>query len=391
MRDAPLARILPGRYRPGVFSENPWHWAKFLRLLGDCGATHAELCGRDGDGSWEGPVAGVPRLSSPDARCPDSVRVPLRALLREAFRQGARHAPLVDALADVTGWVAGYEQPAERQHAGGRPRVQIVVPVRGAHDPLALCLACVAAHVPTFRLTMAAHEAEEPAVSAAIPGDDLVFPMDLVTTPAPQSFAANVNLAAAQSKSEFVVLLNSDAYVGPGWLDALLAPFVDPGVVAVGPMGTNVSGHQGAEWLPVGALAALSVPGVAGATGKFRGDPRDRVPGLASPRPVYAARRLVGFCVAVRRDAWDRVGGMDEQFVNAYCDDDLSLRLSLVGRLVVVPDLLVLHEGQASFRELADPRREFLTALAENETRFAAKWRWLLKDWNEWQDAEGAR
>lgn len=335
------------------------------------------------------PRAGVPVLGEP---CPAEVRVPLRAVLRQAFLAGNRQAPLVEALADVEGWknTAPEFIPPER--------VSVIVPVRGAHEVLRLCFECLMEHTPGMSDRAEVTFAFPSATADAAAVDELLRRYTGPTwqtprTAAPQSFAENVNLAASCSRSDFIVLLNSDAYVAPGWLDALLAPFEDRDVVAVGPMGTNVSGHQAIEKdEPIG-IAWDGPAGVAAYVAEWQ--QRRRATrlrdGKAWPEPWYDARRLVGFCMAIRRSAWDRVGGMDERFANAFCDDDLSLRLSLVGKCVVVPRLLVPHEGQASFRETPDWAASYNRTLEANRMRFVRKWAWLFKDWHAWCDANGWR
>jgi hypothetical protein len=319
---------------------------------------------------------------------PPAVRTPLRAYLRQAFLAGARDAPLVDALADVAGW-SGEPWPTSVAGAGS---VEVVIPVRGAHASLRLCLAALAASATRKAdATIACAQAEYEAVTDIIcePRESAhnALAISRVASPEPQSFAANVNLAASTGRSEFLVLLNSDAFVGPEFLEKILAPFADPEVVAVGPVGTNVSGHQQATISDaVGGRGPTTRESIRGYHTAWAAERAALV-----PSPAYAARRLVGFCVAVRRSAWNRIGGMDERFANAYCDDDLSLRLSLVGKCVVVPNLLVLHEGQASFLELPNPANAYDRALQENRARFAEKWRWLWPDWNEALTREGWR
>lgn len=267
--------------------------------------------------------------------------------------------------------------------------VQIVVPVRGAHEALKLCLACLKEHTDEERMivvaTTTAESRDVEDVALSVFGGEP--PIWFTTSIEPQTFAQNCNMAAREGSAEILVFLNSDAFVGPGWLDALLAPFADPDVVAVGPMGTNVSGHQCiVRGGPVGSLDALgTVADVA--------DMTDIWTDTAGNGTPYVARRLVGFCLAVRRSAWDEVGGFDERFENAFCDDDLSLRLSLVGDCVVVPDLLVLHAGSASFAELPDAEANYARVLAENEVRFREKWerRGLIQLLNAWFDYRGVR
>jgi GT2 family glycosyltransferase len=333
------------------------------------------------------PEVGVPVLEP----CPPEVRVPLRAVMRQSFLAGNRAAPLVDGLLDVAGWTT-YAKPLGQS---GDWSAQIVVPVRGAHEAFRLCLQCLAAtdllkaHV---SVPCAQDEAEGVLAIAEErrggPGGSRRVTVDV--TDAPQSFAANVNLAASRSRSEFLVLLNSDAFVGPDWLDALLAPFADPEIVAVGPMGTNVSGHQGVEPIALAGGVVPPFPTTPAEVAAFARRAAWMTPELSTA--PYAARRLVGFCLAVRRSAFDRVGGMDERYaVGNFEDDDLCLRLSLVGKCVVVPDLLVLHAGQASFRELPDAENVYRRALFDNHRRYLAKWGWIAADVAAWFDERGLR
>jgi GT2 family glycosyltransferase/tetratricopeptide (TPR) repeat protein len=62
-------------------------------------------------------------------------------------------------------------------------------------------------------------------------------------------------------------------------------------------------------------------------------------------------KRLVGFCLAVRRGAFESVGGFDEGYTQGgYEDDDLCRKLVAAGgRLVIAHGSYVHHVGHASF------------------------------------------
>lgn len=147
---------------------------------------------------------------------------------------------------------------------------------------------------------------------------------------------------------DFVVLLNSDTVVFPGWLERLVAVATeDARVAVVGPL------SNAASW--------QSVPDVTGldgtwATNTLRDDHsrQDVAQTLAhgSPRLYPAVELVNGFCYLVRRSALDEVGGIDvERFARGYGEeDDLSLRLGAAGyTLRIADDCYVYHHKSRSF------------------------------------------
>lgn len=61
--------------------------------------------------------------------------------------------------------------------------------------------------------------------------------------------------------------------------------------------------------------------------------------------------RLCGFAMLIKREIWDTLGGLDEEFSPGYIeDDDLSMRISMLGyRLVVCKNSFIYHVGSQSF------------------------------------------
>ena len=81
------------------------------------------------------------------------------------------------------------------------------------------------------------------------------------------------------------------------------------------------------------------------------------------------------FCMALRRETWDRVGELDERFgTGLFEDDDYSMRLTRAGlRLGCVEGVLVHHFGEASFGDLV-PDGTYARLYERNRARFQRKW-----------------
>lgn len=99
------------------------------------------------------------------------------------------------------------------------------------------------------------------------------------------------NTAIAATTAEVIAFLDDDAVAEPGWLDALLEPFADPRVAAVGGRIEPVWPERRPDWFP------RHLDWTVGCTN----------PGLADQ--VVEIRNVFGASAAFRRAALERVGG----------------------------------------------------------------------------------
>lgn len=173
-------------------------------------------------------------------------------------------------------------------------------------------------------------------------------------------FPKGCNQGAAAASGELLLLLNNDTLVTPGWLESLQRSLLrDPSIGAVGPV-TN-SAHYWTQipshYTTVEELDRFS----------------ESVRMSAGDRPTEERLKLIGFCLLLRREAYEAAGGMDERFgIGNYEDDDLSLRLRLLGyKLMLCRDTFVHHYGSVSFR--ADSAM-YLQLFARNNELFREKW-----------------
>jgi GT2 family glycosyltransferase len=119
-----------------------------------------------------------------------------------------------------------------------------------------------------------------------------------------QGLSGARNTAVAEASGQVVVFLDDDARARPSWLGALLAPYSDPTVAAVG-------GVAHPRW-PTNRPRVL--PGAApydpNATGEL-----DWIVGCTyTGQPTHQAevRNLMGCNMSFRREVFDRVGGFAE-------------------------------------------------------------------------------
>jgi ATP-binding cassette subfamily B protein len=173
-------------------------------------------------------------------------------------------------------------------------------------------------------------------------------------------FGPATNQGLRHASGEVLVLLNNDTIVPPGWLERLCLHLADPELGLVGPV-TNHAGNEArieADYRTYGELVQFA----------------QRRAELEEGRLVDIAA-LTMFCVALRRDVYERVGPLDERFeLGMFEDDDYSLRVRALGqRVACAHDVFVHHFGQASFGKLF-ASGEYMALFEANRRRFELKW-----------------
>ncbi|MDQ3741625.1 MAG: glycosyltransferase family 2 protein, partial [Actinomycetota bacterium] len=156
----------------------------------------------------------------------------------------------------------------------------------------------------------------------------------VVETGANLGFAAGCHAGVRATSAPLILLLNPDCEVAPGCLDALRA------VAAQRP-----------EWGAWQALVTLPGGEVVNTAGNcvhylgFGWAGRLDEPVATVPPEPHEVGFVSGAALAIRRMAWDEVGGFDERYFMYGEDLDLSLRLRLAGHGVgLAPAARVAHE-----------------------------------------------
>ena len=229
----------------------------------------------------------------------------------------------------------GQSQPqAETIHlpVSATPRVTIIIPTYGGVDYTLRCLASIAAAPPAtpFEVLVADN---------ATPGEDVlalerVSGLRFIRWPENMGFLRSCNAAAKLAKGDFLFFLNNDTEILPGAVDTLVELFdarPDAGLVGsklIYPDGRlqeagGIMWRDGSAW-NYGNLS----------------DPQ---------RPEFNYVREVdyisGAAIMLPRALWEEIGGFDEHFLPAYCEDsDLAFRLRAAGwKVLYQPRSAVIH------------------------------------------------
>jgi GT2 family glycosyltransferase/Tfp pilus assembly protein PilF len=173
-------------------------------------------------------------------------------------------------------------------------------------------------------------------------------------------YPAGCNQALEQAKGQYIVFLNNDTIVTPGWLDGLIRWSLHdwPNVGLVGPVS---NGGMDAQCIRVDYSEVKEVDEFAARRCQTFAGKMQMVP------------RLTGFCLLAHREVLEQVGRLDERYgLGFFEDDDLCVRVREAGfRLVAALDVYVHHFGNRTFERLGLDMQQQMEA---NLELFRAKW-----------------
>ncbi len=188
-------------------------------------------------------------------------------------------------------------------------------------------------------------------------------PIKIIQNKENLGFAVGNNQGIAASVGDYILLMNNDIVVTPGWLDRLIrCAEEDPAMGIVGPLSNYVSGPQ-------------LVKGVSYDTQTLTGlnEFAKRFAAANSGRKQRLIR-VVGFCMLVKRAVIEKIGGMDSVYgLGNFEDDDFSLRAALAGfESWMVQDCFVHHFGSRTF---IGEQIDYRDSLQKNWEIFKQKWK----------------
>lgn len=182
----------------------------------------------------------------------------------------------------------------------------------------------------------------------------------LVLLPSNSGFSAGNNAGLAQASGDYLVILNNDTYVTPGWVRTMLAHFrKDESIGLVGPVTNNI-GNEARIEIAYESMEEMLLKSA---------DYTRKHPGMQVDMRVVAF-----FCVMMPRRVYEQIGGMDEAYgIGFFEDDDYCMSVKSAGyRIVCAEDVFVHHHLSASFDKLGQERKAKL--FENNLAIYERKW-----------------
>jgi len=247
------------------------------------------------------------------------------------------------------------------------PQVSIIVPVFNQYRMTISCLKAILENTATGNYEVLI--ADDCSSDATTEIENQVSNITIIRASENQGFLKNCNNAARQAKGEFVILLNNDTNVQPGWLEAMLKQFeLNPQAGLVGPKLLFEDGRLqeagGIVWQD--------------ASGWNFGRGQDA--SLPEFNYVRETDYISGACIMLRKTVWDQLGGFDEAFAPAYYEDtDLAFRIRELGlKVIYQPAAEVIHfEGVSNGTDLAGGVKKHQLL---NQKVFKKRWQQTLLD-----------
>ncbi|HJU39780.1 MAG TPA: glycosyltransferase [Tahibacter sp.] len=250
------------------------------------------------------------------------------------------------------------------------PKVSLIVPTRDKVHLLRMCLDGLLERTdyPALEVIVVDNQSSEPQTLdyfATLRGDPRVriLPYDQ-----PFNFSAINNFAAAQARGDVIGLINNDIEViDPGWLRELVAYAARDDVGAVGAKlyyPDDRIQHAG---------VVVGFGGVAGHS--YQRMPRACPGQMNRANLVQNLSSVTAACLLLRREVYEKVGGLDENLCVAFNDIDFCLRIRDLGLSIVWTPYAELYHHESASRGYEDS--------PEKLARFHREIRFMQERWGE--------
>ncbi len=261
-----------------------------------------------------------------------------------------------DFVIEIDGSVKAVKPPAIKEYQP--PFVSIIILTRNNLEYTQKCLESIRKYTPE------AHEVivvDNGSTDGTVEYLESQSDVKLVKNGFNLGFALGNNRGLLEAGGNYVIFLNNDVVVTEGWLRKLIAcAESDPSVGIVGPRSNYVAGHQLVKNVPYGEDMEAMQEFARSWSEENSGNWEEVL-------------RVIGFCMLVKREVIEKIGGFDPQFgLGNFEDDDFCIRARIAGfRIKIAHDVFVHHFGSKTFQSEQIDYRELMLS---NWEKFKRKW-----------------
>ncbi len=187
-----------------------------------------------------------------------------------------------------------------------------------------------------------------------------------------RGFVRGMNQGLKLSTAPYVCLANNDLIFTKGWLEEIISIFERYSDIGILNPNSNNLGISPPAQIPLAGFAE---------------DLRNRYKGVFMEMPF-----CIGFCMVIKREVIDKVGGLSEEFAPMFFEDtDYSMKAQKAGYLIgVAKGSYVWHKEHTSLEQLDSEEKE--ACFLEKRETFLKKWgktlriAWIMNDGEELSD-----
>lgn len=181
-------------------------------------------------------------------------------------------------------------------------------------------------------------------------------------------FVRNCNEAAKLCRGQYILFLNNDTSVQSGWLMPLVKLLEED--ASIGMVGSKLVYGNGKLQEAGGIFWKDASAWNYGHCDKI---------GKPDYNYVKEVDYISGASIMIRKSLWEQIGGFDERYVPAYCEDsDLAFEVRKAGyKVVYQPKSVVVHfEGISNGKDLKKGVKKYQVV---NAQKFYDKWKSVLE------------
>ena len=245
------------------------------------------------------------------------------------------------------------------------PTVSIVIPVYNQFGYTYNCLKSILNHSGNVKYeVIVGDDCSNDQVSHL---EEVVSGITVIHNKTNLKFLLNCNNAAKYAKGKYILFLNNDTQVQPDWLEPLVSLIEsDTTIGMVGSKLVYPNGHlQEAGGIFWNDASAWNYG-------------RGSDPEKSEFNYVRDVDYISGASIMLSKSLWQEIGGFDERFAPAYCEDsDLAFEVRKHGyRVVYQPRSVVAHfEGVSNGTDTSQGIKKYQI---DNNAKFLEKWREVL-------------